>query len=166
MRHRIGYNRLSRTSTHRRAMINNMMTSLFRSERIKTTKAKALEVRRHAEKTITRAKTDTVHNRRLVSKRINDKEILSKLFNEISPKFASRPGGYTRIIKLGQRTGDAADMVLLELVGETEEKKSSKKKAKKSSKKADKDSSAKAVSSKAVSTADADADKKEDSKTE
>lgn len=164
MRHRIGYNRLSRTSTHRRAMINNMMTSLFRSERIKTTKAKALEVRRHAEKTITRAKTDTVHNRRLVSKRINDKEILSKLFNEISPKFSSRPGGYTRIIKLGQRTGDAADMVLLELVGETEEKKSSKKKAKKSSKKADKDSTAKSVSSKAVSSADAE--KKEDSKTE
>jgi large subunit ribosomal protein L17 len=108
-----------------------MATSLFRYERIKTTKAKALAVRRTAEKMITRAKTDSVHNRRIIAKDIQDKEILAKLFTDIGPRFKERPGGYTRILKLGYRQGDAAEMVLLELVqDETETKKKSSRKIK------------------------------------
>jgi large subunit ribosomal protein L17 len=93
-----------------------MMTSLFRYERIRTTKAKALEVRRSAEKLITRAKVDSVHNRRLVSARLYDEGIVAKLFTDIALRMKERPGGYTRIIKLGERYGDAAELVLLELV--------------------------------------------------
>jgi large subunit ribosomal protein L17 len=93
-----------------------MVTQLYRYERIRTTKAKALEVRRKAEKLITKAKEDTLHNRRTVAKLIQDKEILAKLFTEIAPGFVGRPGGYTRVLKLGYRKGDAAEMVLLELV--------------------------------------------------
>ena len=98
-----------------------MVTSLFLEERIRTTKAKAQAVRRTAEKMITRAKEDTVHNRRIVGKDIKDKAALAKLFTDVAPRFAKRPGGYTRILKLGQRTGDASEMVLLELVQGTEE---------------------------------------------
>jgi large subunit ribosomal protein L17 len=114
-----------------------MVTSLFRHERIKTTKAKAKEVRRTAEKMVTRAKVDSVHNRRIVAKDIKDKEILTKLFTDISPRFQDRQGGYTRIIKLGFRRNDAAEMVLLELVEKKEEKKKKKKapKAEKTEKK-------------------------------
>ena len=142
MKHKIGFNSLSRTKTHRKAMIRNMMTSLFRYERVTTTKAKALEVRRHAEKVITRAKVDSVHNRRVVAEDIKDKEILAKLFTDIAVRNSERPGGYTRIIKLGQRSGDAADMVLLELVerqveeSEEPKKKKNKKKEQPSEKKA------------------------------
>jgi large subunit ribosomal protein L17 len=100
-----------------------MATSLFRYERITTTKAKALAVRRTAEKMITRAKVDSVHNRRTIAKDIKDKEILAKLFTEIGPRFVSRPGGYTRILKLGRRKGDAAEMVILELVEKKQEEK-------------------------------------------
>ncbi len=121
MKHRIGYNRIGRKSSHRKALVKNMVTQLYRYERIKTTKAKALEVRRRAEKLITRAREDTVHNRRIVAKLIQDKEILAKLFTEIAPAYVDRPGGYTRILKLGYRKGDAAEMVLLELVGNDEE---------------------------------------------
>jgi large subunit ribosomal protein L17 len=131
MNHRIGYNRLSRSSAHRLAMHRNMATSLFRYERITTTKAKALSVRRTAEKMITRAKVDSVHNRRTIGKDIKDKEILAKLFTEIGPRFSSRPGGYTRILKIGMRKGDAAEMVILELV-EKKEDENKEKKAKKS----------------------------------
>lgn len=116
MNHRIGFNPLSRTSAHRRAMSRNMVTSLFRFERITTTKAKALEVRKAAEKLITRGKVDTVHNRRQVAKFIQDEKILNKVFTEIGPRMKDRQGGYTRILKLGFRQGDAADMVILELV--------------------------------------------------
>jgi len=110
-----------------------MTTSLFRYERIKTTKAKALAIRRTAEKMITRAKMDSVHNRRIMNKDIKDKEILAKLFTEIGPRYKERPGGYTRILKLGYRQGDAAEMVLLELVEEevAEQKQSKKKSTKK-----------------------------------
>lgn len=136
MRHKVGYNRLDRKTSHRMAMKRNMVISLLRYERITTTKAKALEVRRDAEKMITRAKVDSVHNRRIVAKDVNDKAVLNKLFTEIAPMFAKRPGGYTRILKIGQRQGDAADMVILELVQKTaeaqEEAKPKKKKAKKS----------------------------------
>lgn len=114
-----------------------MVISLFRYERIETTKAKALEVRREAEKMITRAKVDSVHNRRIIAKDVNDKAVLNKLFTEIAPMFTDRPGGYTRILKLGQRKGDAAEVVILELVTKTDEVKESKKKSKKKAKKAE-----------------------------
>jgi large subunit ribosomal protein L17 len=95
-----------------------MVTSLFRYERIRTTKAKASAIRRTAEKMITRAKVDSVHNRRMVGRDIKDKAILAKLFTDIGPRFEARPGGYTRMLKIGQRRGDASEMVLLELVEE------------------------------------------------
>ena len=116
MNHRNGFNPLSRTTAHRGAMSRNMVTSLFRYERITTTKAKALEVRRSAEKLITRAKVDSVHNRREVAKYIQDEKILDKLFKDIAPRMQERNGGYTRVLKLGYRQGDAADVVILELV--------------------------------------------------
>ena len=116
MNHRNGFNPLSRTTAHRRAMSRNMVTSLFRFERITTTKSKALEVRKAAEKLITRGKVDTVHNRRQVAKYIQDEKILNKVFTEIGPRMKDRQGGYTRILKIGFRQGDAADMVILELV--------------------------------------------------
>jgi large subunit ribosomal protein L17 len=119
-----------------------MVTSLFRHERIKTTKAKALEIRRSAEKLITRAKVDSVHNRRIVSSRLFDEGIVAKLFTNISVRMKERPGGYTRIIKLGQRSGDAAEVVILELVDyklNTEEDSGKKaKKEKKNQEKAEK----------------------------
>jgi large subunit ribosomal protein L17 len=144
MNHKNGFNPLSRTTAHRRAMTRNMVTSLFRYERITTTKAKALEVRKSAEKLITRAKVDSVHNRREVAKFIQDEKVLNKLFTEIGPRMQERNGGYTRVLKLGYRQGDAADVVILELVdykleseADKEEKKTSKKadstKAKKTS---------------------------------
>jgi len=116
MRNKTGFNPLSRTAAHQRAMSRNMVTSLFRFERITTTKAKAKEVRKAAEKLITRGKVDTVHNRRTAAKFIQDEKILNKLFTEIGPRMKDRNGGYTRILKLGFRQGDAADVVILELV--------------------------------------------------
>ena len=137
MKHKIGFNRLGRKSSHRKSLHRNMTTSLFRYERIKTTKAKALAIRRTAEKMITRAKMDSVHNRRIMNKDIKDKEILAKLFTEIGPRYKERPGGYTRILKLGYRQGDAAEMVLLELVEEeVAEQKQGKKKSTKKAKSA------------------------------
>ena len=132
MKHRIGFNALGRRSAHRKALHRNMVTSLFRYERIRTTKAKALEIRKTAEKMVTRAKEDSVHNRRIIAKRIQDKAVLAKLFTEIGPRFVSRPGGYTRILKLGKREGDASEMVILELL---DRKIKEKKKTKKSEKK-------------------------------
>jgi large subunit ribosomal protein L17 len=93
-----------------------MITSLFNHERIRTTKAKALEIRRSAEKLITRAKVDSVHNRRIVSSRLYNEGIVVKLFTDIAPRMKDRAGGYTRVIKLGERAGDAAELVILELV--------------------------------------------------
>ncbi|MCI1207932.1 MAG: 50S ribosomal protein L17 [Treponema sp.] len=116
MNHKNGFNPLSRTTAHRRAMSRNMVTSLYRFERITTTKSKALEVRKAAEKLITRAKVDSVHNRRMVARYIWDPKVLDKLFTEIGPRMKERNGGYTRILKTGFRQGDAADMVILELV--------------------------------------------------
>lgn len=119
MKHRIGFNALSRKSSQRKALVRNMVTSLFRYERIETTQAKALEVRKMAEKMITRAKVDSVHNRRIVARDLYDEAIVNKLFKEIAPMFAERKGGYTRILKTGNRLGDAAEMVILELVEKT-----------------------------------------------
>lgn len=144
MNHKNGFNSLSRTTAHRRAMSRNMVTSLFRYERITTTKAKALEVRKAAEKLITRSKVDSVHNRRQAARYIQDEIVLAKLFNEIGPRMKDRAGGYTRVLKLGFRKGDAADMVILELVDYTldvegkKEKKETTKAAKKPAAKADK----------------------------
>lgn len=135
MKHKIGFNALSRTSSERKALKRNMVTSLFRYERIETTKAKALEVRKMAEKMITRAKVDNVHNRREIAKIVYDEAVLNKLFKEIAPMFAERKGGYTRILKTGNRLGDAAEMVILELVEKTKkDEKAEKKEAKKSAK--------------------------------
>ncbi|MDR2303633.1 MAG: 50S ribosomal protein L17 [Treponema sp.] len=116
MKHRNGFNPLDRDQAHRKALKRSMVTSLFRHERIRTTKAKALEIRRAAEKLITRAKVDSVHNRRIVSARLFDEGIVAKLFNDIAKRMQERKGGYTRIIKLGERQGDAAEVVILELV--------------------------------------------------
>lgn len=132
MNHKIGFNPLSRSTAHRRAMTRNMVTSLFRYERITTTKAKALEVRKAAEKLITRSKIDSVHNRREAAKFIQDEIVLNKLFTELGPRMKDRNGGYTRVLKIGFRQGDAADMVILELVDYKldADSKSSKKEAK------------------------------------
>jgi large subunit ribosomal protein L17 len=116
MKHRRGFNPLERMAAHRKALHRNMVTSLFRYERVTTTKAKALAVRRTAEKMITRAKVDSVHNRRIVSGRLYNEGIVAKLFTVIAPRMKERNGGYTRILKVGQRLGDAAQMVILELV--------------------------------------------------
>lgn len=116
MKHRIGVNRLDRKASHRRALHRNMVTALFRHERIRTTKAKAREVARTAERLITRARVDSVHNRRQAARSIRDKEVLAKLFTDLAGRFAGRPGGYTRRVKLGRRYGDASEMVFLELV--------------------------------------------------
>lgn len=162
MNHKNGFNPLSRTTAHRRAMSRNMVTSLFRYERITTTKAKALEVRKAAEKLITRGKVDTVHNRRQAARYIQDETILAKLFTDIGPRMKDRPGGYTRVVKLGFRQGDTADMVILELVdykldsGEKTEKKETKKAKTPAEKKASagkKDASEKKESAKKASTA-------------
>ncbi|MDR0302423.1 MAG: 50S ribosomal protein L17 [Treponema sp.] len=131
MKHKRGFNPLQRMASHRKALHRNMLTSLFRQERIRTTKAKALEVRRSAEKMITRAKEDTVHNRRIVSSRLFDEGIVVKLFTNIAPRMKDRNGGYTRIIKLGERKGDAAELVVLELVDYKLDTEENSKKAKK-----------------------------------
>jgi len=118
MRHRAKGRQLSRTSTHRRAMLNNMATSLFEHGRVVTTEAKAKELRPFAEKLITLARRGDLHARRLVQRKIKDRETLSRLFSEIGPRFAARPGGYTRILKLGHREGDGADTARIELLAE------------------------------------------------
>lgn len=116
MRHQNKGRKLSRTSSHREAMLRNMATSLFRHGRISTTTAKAKELRPYAEKLITLARRGDLHARRLARRRIEDREVLSSLFDSIGPRFAERPGGYTRILKLGHRQGDGAEMSLIELV--------------------------------------------------
>ena len=118
MRHRAKGRQLSRTSTHKRAMLNNMASSLFEHGRIVTTEAKAKELRPFAEKLITLARRGDLHARRLVERRIKDRDTLGKLFSEIGPRFAARPGGYTRILKLGHRPGDGADVARIELLAE------------------------------------------------
>ena len=118
MRHRAKGRQLSRTSSHRRALLNNMATSLFEHGRVITTEAKAKELRPFAEKLITLARRGDLHARRLVQRKIKDRETLSRLFSEIGPRFAARPGGYTRILKMGHREGDGADIARIELLAE------------------------------------------------
>ncbi len=116
MRHRNIGRRLGRTSSHRKAMFRNMTVSLFRHEVIKTTLPKAKELRRVAEPLITLAKNDSVAKRRLAFARTRDREITTKLFNELGPRYKDRPGGYLRILKMVPRPGDNAPMALVELV--------------------------------------------------
>jgi large subunit ribosomal protein L17 len=138
MNHKKGFNKLNRNASHRRALLRNMATVLFKHERIVTTKAKALELRRVAEKMITRAKEDSVHNRRLVGEKITDQAILAKLFTDIGPRMKERNGGYTRILKIGFRAQDAANMVIIELVDHKLEDNKDAGKKKKAEKKATK----------------------------
>jgi large subunit ribosomal protein L17 len=116
MRHRQSGRQLNRNSSHRKAMFKNMSISLVEHELIKTTVPKAKELRRHLEPLITLAKTDSVANRRLAFRRLNSKEAVGKLFNDLGPRYESRPGGYLRILKCGYRTGDKAPMAYVELV--------------------------------------------------
>ncbi len=121
MRHGHGLRKLNRTSEHRLAMLRNMMNSLLTHEVIKTTLPKAKELRRVVEPMITLAKEPTVANRRLAFDRLRDRDVVVKLFNELGPRFKARPGGYTRILKMGFRVGDNAPMALVELVDRAEE---------------------------------------------
>ncbi|HHJ19041.1 MAG TPA: 50S ribosomal protein L17 [Gammaproteobacteria bacterium] len=116
MRHRKSGRHFNRTSSHRKAMLQNMANSLFKHELIKTTLPKAKELRRVAEPLITLSKEDTVHKRRLAFARMRDKEMVAKLFTELGPRYSERPGGYLRIMKCGNRPGDNAPMAYVELV--------------------------------------------------
>jgi large subunit ribosomal protein L17 len=116
MRHRQSGRKLNRNSAHRKAMFRNMAASLLDHEMIKTTLPKAKELRRVAEPLITLAKKDSVANRRLAFNRLRDRDVVTKLFNELGPRYEARPGGYLRILKCGFRTGDNAPMAIVELV--------------------------------------------------
>lgn len=121
MRHGLKLRKLNRTSSHRLAMLRNMMNSLITHEAIKTTLPKAKELRRSVEPMITLAKKDTVANRRLAFSRLRDRDSVTKLFTQLGPRFATRPGGYTRILKMGFRNGDNAPMAFIELLDRPEE---------------------------------------------
>ncbi|MFQ5340135.1 MAG: 50S ribosomal protein L17 [Anaerolineae bacterium] len=116
MRHRVAKKKLNRNTAHRKALYRNLITDLFRYERIQTTEAKAKAIRPYAEKLITLARRGDLHARRQVLKWVREKEVVDHLFYAIAPSFEDRPGGYTRIIKLGRRQGDAARVAIIELV--------------------------------------------------
>lgn len=134
MRHQIRGRKLGRSPAHRRALFRNQLASLVESERIRTTLEKAKELRPIAEKVVTQGMRDTLHARRLVNRWIPKRDLVKKVFEEIAPRFSSRPGGYLRIVRLGPRQGDGAEMAILEFVDqadveeETESKKSKSKK--------------------------------------
>jgi len=119
MRHRVAFRKLGRVTTHRIALLRNLATALFERERIRTTLMKAKELRPYAEKLITQAKRDDnrLHARRLVAREIHDLTVVKKLFDDLGARYASRPGGYTRILRLGPRRGDGAEMAIVELLG-------------------------------------------------
>lgn len=121
MRHRVKGRKLGRSPAHRRALFRNQLASLVKAERIKTTLHKAKELRPIAEKVVTQGKRDTVHARRIVYRWLPERDLVRKVFDEIAPRFQERPGGYTRIIKLGPRLGDGAEMALIEFVEKGEE---------------------------------------------
>lgn len=116
MRHNVSGRKLNRTPAHRKMLYRNLVTSLFKHERIQTTVPKAKEARIVAEKLITFAKKGDLHSRRMAARKVNEPEVLQKLFAEIGPRYADRPGGYTRIMRMGPRRGDAAEIAILELV--------------------------------------------------
>ena len=119
MRHRVAHRKLGRVTSHRLATLRSMATSLFEHERIRTTLMKAKELRPYAEKLITQAKRDDdrLHARRLVAREIHDLTVVKKLFDDLGARYATRPGGYTRILRLGPRRGDGAEMAIVELLG-------------------------------------------------
>lgn len=127
MRHRNSGKRLGRNTSHRKAMMRNMVTSLFEHEKITTTDARAKELRPMAEKLITLAKRGDLHARRLVTEVVRDRKVVAKLFERVAPRYAERPGGYTRIIKMGHRLGDNAALSMITLVEEAYAPKAKKK---------------------------------------
>jgi large subunit ribosomal protein L17 len=133
MRHLVKRKKLGRDTSHRRALLRNLVTSFLEKERIRTTLAKAKAARPLAEKMITLARKDTLHAKRQALSFIYKKPVVKKLFEELGPRFSERPGGYTRIVKIGPRAGDGAEMAILELIG-SEFKKKEKKKAKEKAK--------------------------------
>lgn len=153
MRHRIKGRKLGRTTSHRTATLRSLATALIKHKKITTTVAKAKQTRLFIEPLITKAKNDSVHSRRLVSRHIQDKDVLKELFGEVAPKIGDRPGGYTRVVKLGNRVGDAAEMAIIELVDynviETKKSRKTKKTATEPAKKV-KETSAKKVSKEEV----------------
>ncbi|MBN2208643.1 MAG: 50S ribosomal protein L17 [Candidatus Coatesbacteria bacterium] len=130
MRHRVSGRKLGRTSAERKSLLRNHATELLKHERICTTLAKAKEARRFSERLITLGKKDTLHAKRLAARHISDKGVHKKLFSVIAPRFVDRPGGYTRIFKLGPRKGDGAEMALIELVDRVPKEKPKKKEKK------------------------------------
>ena len=124
MRHNVSGRKLNRTPAHRRMLYRNLVTALFKHERITTTVPKAKEARQVAEKLITFAKRGDLHARRQAARKINEPDVLQKLFAEIGPRYSDRPGGYTRILRLGNRKGDNAEVAILELVDNTARPKS------------------------------------------
>lgn len=116
MKHRVAGHRLNRSHGHRRSLRRNLITALFRHERITTTRAKAQSIRAEAEKLITKGKRADLHARRQVAGVLTDPEVTQKVFDELGPRYASRAGGYTRTLRVGRRQGDGAEMVVLELV--------------------------------------------------
>jgi large subunit ribosomal protein L17 len=116
MKHRVVGRRLDRTTEHRTAMLRNLVTSLFRHERITTTTPKAKELKRFADKIVTLAKRGTPHARRLANREVRDVEVLNKLFGALADRFKARPGGYTRLVRVGNRAGDNAELAVIELV--------------------------------------------------
>lgn len=124
MRHRVSGKKLNKTSSHRKAMFYNMVTSLIKHQQIKTTLVKAKELRRYAEPMITKSKEDSVANRRFIFSKLRDKFAVGKLFSELGPRYKDRPGGYLRVLKCGFRTGDNAPMAVVQLVDAVEEQSS------------------------------------------
>ena len=137
MRHKVHTFKIGRSGAHRKAMLANMVSSLIEHGQIKTTITKAKEARRFADKMITLGKKGDLHRRRLAISKLRDKDAVKKLFDEIAPQYAQRNGGYTRIIKLGRRVGDAAEMCILQFVESDDVAAKSKKPAKKAAKKAE-----------------------------
>ena len=123
MRHRVKGRKLSRTASHRMATLRSLSTALLKHKKIKTTLAKAKELRTFVEPLITKAKDNSVNSRRFIARHINDKEVVKELFSEIVEKIGDRPGGYTRVVKLGSRPGDGADVAIIELVDRDEKAK-------------------------------------------
>lgn len=134
MRHGVKGRKLRRPTAHRLALLRNLVTSFLEKERVKTTLAKAKETRPLAEKMITLAKRGTLHARRQASAFVRKESVVTKLFDDLGPRFGQRPGGYSRIVKLGHRSGDGADMAMLELIGSEFKKKAKKKKEKEAKK--------------------------------
>jgi large subunit ribosomal protein L17 len=155
MRHKVKGRKLNRTESHREALLNSLALSLLKHKRIRTTTAKAKETRTFVEGLLTKAKKNDLHVKRQIMSRIHDRDVVKELFAEIVPKIADRPGGYTRVVKLGNRKGDAAELSILELVDyndivnkkaeERKEKRESKRQSKKEARKAEQAEDAKII---------------------